>query len=618
MQLRRQRGVALVIALATMVVLLGIGTLLFTRTLSEIRHSGDDAAIVQTLMLARGAANAGGAILSGSVRNSLMDIVQTTADTTSPWAYGDYAGNPTAPEPVSTARDLAAVANQLQTRVDNLVCSTAPAPDDSNATVQLRIYFTNSACGQPLPSGVQLGSGHFVSGQARGSGGTSYTQVYALPFVLVADAQEGKYRRNIVSQGEFRFTLGRSSFARYALFTNVHATPSGTNVWFTDRTLFDGPVHTNNYFRFYRQPWFGGEVTSAGCTNPGDTSCNGRIRPGADFYGVGFVRDTAMTPSPDAPSYTNWYGTHAPQFTDGVDWRTTFIELPNNNQAQRDAAINGGIYVNGNIQDLAFSVTTDGGTKYQQIDITVCTRYSRRGQCLRTRTDRYRYSDGGYLQQLDSNGDWQTVYRNGDPLVFNGVIFAEGAIGQVRGPARTNPLDPDTAPPAIADFAKITVAAGNDIYIRNDLKYEDRPCSSPPERNPDGSVTPAVCDNLDAENVLGIYSQDGNVFISRYAPTDIHIDAVLMSARGVVQVEDYNRIAPKGSVYLTGGIIEYFYGAFGTFNASTGTNATGYGRRFTYDQRMRAGLAPPFFPTTQLDTVTSVSVFSFGQREQVY
>ena len=617
MQLKRQHGVALVIALATMVVLLGIGTLLFTRTLSEIRHSGDDAAIVQTLMLARGAANVGGAILSGSVRNSLMNIVRTTADSTSPWAYGDYTGSPTEPEPVSTARDLAAVSSQLQTQVDNLVCGANPVPDNSNASAQLRVYFTNTACGQQLPSGVRLSDGHFVSGQARNGGGSSYTQVYALPFVLVADAQNGKYRRNIVSQGEFRFTLGRSSFARYALFTNVHATSDGTNVWFTDRTLFDGPVHTNNYFRFYRQPWFGGEVTSAGCTNPGDTDCDGSIRPGARFYGEGFVRDTAMTPSPDAPSYTNEYGTHAPQFTDGVDWRTSFIKLPDSNQTQRDAAMNGGIYVNGTIQNLVFSVTTSSGTKYQRIDVQVCTR-SRRGRCRRTRTDRYRYSDGGYLQKLDENGNWQTVYRNGAPLAFNGVIFAEDAINQVNGPPRTDPTDPDTAPPAIADFAKITVAAGNDIYVRSDLKYEDPPCSSPPERNPDGSVTPAVCDNLNAENVLGIYSQDGDVFISRDAPEDIHIDAVLMSARGVVQVEDFDSIAPKGSVYLMGGIIEYYYGAFGTFNASTGSNASGYGRRFTYDQRMRAGLAPPFFPTTQLDTVTSISVFSYGQREQVY
>ena len=94
----------------------------------------------------------------------------------------------------------------------------------------------------------------------------------------------------------------------YALFTNVHEGAGGGDVWFTDRTLFDGPVHTNQYFRFYHQPWFGGKVTSAGCSNPGATSCNrNATRMGADFYDEGFVHDPGPT-----PSYTNRYGTHAP------------------------------------------------------------------------------------------------------------------------------------------------------------------------------------------------------------------------------------------------------------------------------------------------------------------
>jgi len=618
MQLNDRRGVALVIALATMVLLLGLGSLLFTRTVSEMQHSGDDAAIVQTLMLARGAANAGGAMLGSSVRNNLLSIVRATTNTTSPWAYGDTGSSTDQPEPVSTARDLAAVASQLQTVVDQSICNNPPVPDSGNATVDLRIYFTNTACGMPLPPGVRLGDGHFVQGQPRTAGASSYTQVYALPFVLYAEAQDGRYKHNIVAQGEMRFTLGRASFARYALFTNVHATPDGANVWFTDSTLFDGPVHTNNFFRFYRQPWFGGEVTSSGCQNPGDERCEGRFRPGARFYGEGFIDDIAMSPSHEAPSYTNRYGTHAPQFTDGVDWRTSFIPLPNNNQAQRDAAINGGIFVNDSIRDLYLFTDDDGGTKYQHIQITVCTQRDWWGNCILTRVDAYRYSDGGYLQKRDDNGEWQTVYRNGNPLLFNGVIFSSGTIGSVRGPARTNPNDPNSAPPALADFAQITIAASNDIYIRTDLKYEARPCSEPPERNPDGSVTPAVCDNLDAENVLGLYSQEGNIFISDHAPDDINIDAVLMSARGVVQVENFDSISPKGTVYLTGGIIEYYYGAFGLFDSRTGTARNGYSRRFIYDKRMAAGLAPPFFPTTQLDTVRSVSIFSYGQREQVY
>jgi hypothetical protein len=85
-----------------------------------------------------------------------------------------------------------------------------------------------------------------------------------------------------------------------------------------------------------------------------------------------------------------------------------------------------------------------------------------------------------------------------------------------------------------------------------------------------------------------------------------------------VEVEDYGSGSARGSVHLLGGIIEYYYGAFGTFNSSTGNMSTGYSRTFTYDQRMSQGLAPPYFPTVERDGLKDVVVFTFGQREQVY
>src|SRR5690606_29142938 len=132
---------------------------------------------------------------------------------------------------------------------------------------------------------------------------------------MVAEGSLGTYRRNVVLQGEYRFMVGRGSFAKYALFTNVHRmnSDSDSEVWFTDNTLFDGPVHTNNFLRFYRNSWFGGKVTSAGCRSPGNTTCTGNFdRRGAEFYGRGYVDRQDMSPNESNPSYTNSYGTHAP------------------------------------------------------------------------------------------------------------------------------------------------------------------------------------------------------------------------------------------------------------------------------------------------------------------
>lgn len=619
----KNKGIAIVLALATVLVVSGIGALIFTRTIREIRHGAQDQGIVQTLMLARGAANLGGSLLATRGRERLERIVQQTASSTDRWAYGGNTGTE-APDPVLVAQALANVADRFKSDLDGFLCGKNFAPDGLPAEVRVRVYVASSACGEPLPPKTRLPPGRFVEGAPRTGTGSGVSQTYALPFVMVAEASLGQARRNIVLQGEYRFTIGRSSFARYALFTNLF-----TNIWFTDRTLFDGPVHTNGHFRFYRSAWFGGEVTSAGCLSPGSQSCQGQTVPGAYFYGEGFVRDRNMRPSAARPSYRNRYGTHAPEFTAGVDWNASFIPLPPNSQDQRTAAQESGLYFSDDIRSLklyrkcllgetevACSEPLDPGVlKLQYIEVTYCVK-TNKGKCPTNEV--YRYGPDGLLYQENNRGLFVPVLRNGAPVRFNGVIYTDGEVRSLSGPKRSRDTDPATAPPALAEFAQITVAAQGNIRITGDLKYEKPPCTGVPTREPDGTVTPAVCDNLGVQNVLGVYSQEGSVWIAREAPRDIHIHGTLMSSRGVVGVEDYDSIPEKGSVYLLGGIIEYYSGFFGTLDSVTGRNGTGYGQAFTYDRRFLQGLAPPFFPTTGQDRVTSVSVFSYGQREQVY
>jgi len=207
------------------------------------------------------------------------------------------------------------------------------------------------------------------------------------------------------------------------------------------------------------------------------------------------------------------------------------------------------------------------------------------------------------------------------------VIYVDGEIERLHGPDRQpwSSASPDDVRPAIASFAQLTIATGDDVTITGDLAYEDPPCTGNPSRGPDGTVVSADCSNLDADNILGVYSQGGDIVIGNNngmpeedAPENVVIHGVLMSSEGVVTVEDYNEGFTRGEVNLIGGIIENEYGAFGTFNASTGRNSTGYGRSITFDRRTAAGLAPPYFPTIGQDGVKSVLVFSYGQREQVF
>ncbi len=640
---RLRQGVALLTALAILIVVGGIGALMFARTVGEIGHASDDTAIVQTLLLARGAANLGGAVLQGPVRDELDLIVQAASSTAARWSFGT--GNGAAPDPASVVvamtTDANSIAAQLQAEIDTLLCAATVPGLEGGGAVTLRIHVAPTACGTALPAGATLPPGRFVTGLPRDGTGSANDQTYALPFVIVAEGTFGPYVRNVVTSGEYQFTVGRASFAQYALFTNVHRSSGAWNaseIWFTENTLFDGPVHTNEYFRFYRTPWFGGAVTSAGCANPGNNACtSGAGTNGAEFFGEGFRSVAQMTP-PTSPSYDNAFGTHAPELAGGVDWNATFVPLPANSQDQRTAAQTSGIAFNHNLLSLELAATDNAmnpvaagsavAATYQTIEACYGAWAWIGGWRQVVVCDTYRYGPSGAMdmrRETRRNGNvvnsasfgWMDTGTN-----FNGVVHTTGSIGQFTGPGRSG-SGPATARPALAEFAQITVAADGDIRITGDLTYESPPCTGTPTRT-GGAVTPANCNALEVDNILGVYSQSGDVLIGHNnspndfnAPADVTIHGVLMSSRGIVGVENFDTGSARGSVNLIGGIIEYYYGAFGTFNSNTGAMNSGYSRAFTYDRRTAAGLAPPYFPTIGADGVKSVLAFAYAQREQV-
>jgi len=234
----------------------------------------------------------------------------------------------------------------------------------------------------------------------------------------------------------------------------------------------------------------------------------------------------------------------------------------------------------------------------------------------------YRVNSAGVMEKLE-DGTW-TLYRDH----FNGVVYAgefrlyaggnEGLpdvnkVRRVNNPRKEVDSEDDCQythtewdgkhyciEPSIASFSKLTIA-GHWVRIKRDITYEERPCESAPTRNEDGTITPAVCNNLDSENILGIYTDTGSINIDKNAPPNMYIDGVLMAASNRVYYRgwdtgsrDYQNM---GYLHLTGGIIQNWYGRFGRID-SNGNVITGYGRKFTYDPRMRdSGLTPPYFPT---------------------
>lgn len=675
---RNERGVAMLLALMALLLVAGIATMMFARTLNEVRHSGDDTAIVQTLMLARGGANIGSGLLTLDIQDIFSTIVEGTA-TPGRWAYGDdTAGfSDEGPVPSSVERDLKPAVAILQSEVDSLLCGRNVIQDGSMGEVSLRIFFTDTSCGtDSLPASVTLPSPRFVSGAPRV--GDSGRQTYAIPFVLVSEATLNDYRRNILLQGEYRFEVGKSSFSHYAYFTNRDSSTS-SQIWFTENTMIDGPVHTNGHFAFYQDPWFGGRVTSVGCTNFGQGTCRSSVTAGAFFYDRQSTlrRVHQMLPNSNRPVF----GAHAPVFDDSVSWNAQFVPLPQNAYDQRDVALGlhgeqltQGIYLDHELDSLdiwaadaqgvspvydtnqerwippathqyvracregrEWQQTADGywerywagwggGWQYRWVDepqfgwvdVEIC--------------DTYRYADDDRLYKLTEDSDfadpdsWEWEL---EPKPFNGVIYVSGDIERFRGPERTDAADGESAPPAVARFAQLTVVAEDDIRLTRDLRYEQPPCTGVPTRLPNRSVERADCTNLNHPNVLGVYTPGGDVIIGNdhqgegsedlNAPPNMHVHAVLMSSHNQIRVEGYvergSYRADRGQFFLMGGMIQENRGVFGTFG---GAGRRGYDRVYTYDPRMLRGITPPYFPTTGLDEVTAVRHFSFGQREQVY
>ena len=157
-----------------------------------------------------------------------------------------------------------------------------------------------------------------------------------------------------------------------------------------------------------------------------------------------------MVPDQQRPSYTNRFGTHAPSFTAGVDWRAPFIALPQNAQDQRAAARgtgrpDTGLYFDDGLHRLELwaadangnPLTRVGGNWVPEATFQYIRACEDATDCRLFRIDANRV-----LQERNHRGQWVT-----DPRPFNGVIYVDGRVDRFTGPSRGSAANPDTAPP---------------------------------------------------------------------------------------------------------------------------------------------------------------------------
>ncbi|GGS35101.1 PilX N-terminal domain-containing pilus assembly protein [Deinococcus knuensis] len=428
---------------------------------------------------------------------------------------------------------------------------------------------------------------------------------------------------NATKQSEIWFQITLPTFVDRVLFTNQHKTRSGTRPNFTDQT-FDGPVHTNDRFTFANGATanFKSKVTSAGCyAFQSDGSCatrsDGSPQQNPGLY-VGSTLTTLNNPLGGlGGTLVNTLGQLTTAVPGGVnfgtspDWQAEYQPMPENAEDQQGAANAGGLTIPDGAT-VTMAASTSGNSVVSPTSYSATNKkwspdatYQFITVVSGTTTTIYRLNSSGKLEKKTGTSGWSTERSS-----FNGVLYSPGSIN-VAGPGRDSS---NQSLPALAPFAQMTVAAEKDVGIVNDLSYSDIPCKG--AESCASKATPA--------NLLGIYSQTGDVSILNSAPDNVNVHAVLMASQGEVTVQDYNKgeykrvctrycgtyyaqyanvqvPAGRGNVNLVGGLIENYYGAFGTFNPSDPTTSmTGYGRNFSFDERMGEGfgMTPPYFPVS--------------------
>jgi Domain of unknown function (DUF4900) len=445
-------------------------------------------------------------------------------------------------------------------------------------------------------------------------------------YTITSDGQVSpRFKRRVTLTGNFSVQLSLQSFALYALFTHVHTTPSGNPIWFTNNTTFSGPVHTNGEFRFAFFPTFTSKVesvnTSAWYNNTGSplelaTTANVQSGTRIDAPLVPPVSDPQSAPPANftlgAPSVampaspfsqqgvavgrnpTDTTAVTTAQITGAIPELTGSGAVPNGiyvpvtdsaNTCRSNIgeSMKGGIYVQGDLNSLTMSVagSTAVYTLVQGSTTTTVTIDRGNNQTTVTSNGWMAPPSGGGCPGVGAGPATRTFV--GVPKGWQGpgnpnatMIYVNGNVNALSGTLQQN--------------EQTTIAASNSITITGNVQYQTPPNPSDPTSNP--------------VNVLGLYASGGDIVIGPSAPNNVIIQAVLMAGNmssgynSSVNVQNYNSGSPRGSVNLLGGLIEKYYGPFGTFNASTGTQQTGYGRAFTYDTRMSRGFTPPYFPTT--------------------
>lgn len=547
MNIHNQKAAVFVISLMVMMILLILSTVFIYRAVTEKNMADRERKLTQALFIGESGANAGLEQIDVLINTNMDTTIKATNPSTVSSRASAYVSSG---DGIGFLNEFVKDAGVAQLTVSG-----------GNAT------YTKSA--------TSAGGGTYnylitISEKANPVAITSSIWDFAYNYRINATGTKNNVSRNFKLNGDFTVRVQKDNFAKYALFTNSQTLPNGTNVWFTNKTNFAGPLHTNGRYNIAFNPSavFEGEVSQSD-TYTRFYNNNNNVNLANDHNGTidvptfnsSFTRSVTAITLSSSVAQTDMQN----QASGNTTISTNGVYVPNSS-----GATTGGIYVRG---DGTISMTVTSGKSVYTVT-----------QGSTTKTITVDKAANTTLVQTGASSVTYTGLPNGVDNLGT-LIYVQGNITSLGGTVQG-----DTA---------LTISASSDVVIQNNLVYENYTAAvgSPGDA---GYVAPNA---EGTDNLLGIVSWGGNVRIGSSAPNNVNIHASILARNGYFQVDNYDSGSPRGTATVLGGVISNYYGAFGTFNSSTGAAVSGYGRNFVYDERMEDHEAPPYFPS--LNTFTS-------------
>ena len=250
--------------------------------------------------------------------------------------------------------------------------------------------------------------------------------------------------------------VGQGSLAQYLVLLNSWNDPN--NFWVSGLTTFDGPVHDNNANGVAENVlWKSAAGTSPMFTYTGDDAYTTSGTNGINWYKDQF-QNSGGTPqvvtNPDGSQTNQWLNVAAGG-AESVHTGTPVVPFPTSSTLQKSAAVGtatvtnpfgvtlcpgGGVYVEGNVSEMALSATGPNNT----VQVMTITQPNAAGGTTVQRVTIDPVA-GTKLETQQPDGTWQQTGTLAGTT--NGVVYVDGNIGQ---PSTTdssgNPVNPQTSP----------------------------------------------------------------------------------------------------------------------------------------------------------------------------